>query len=95
MRRDGAQARGKFSEHLLAGRVTKFEVVFAYIGLRREVSCFFTITGLDAVLREVPLRIPLVRFREDGQEVQLTNSAEGWRHFEMKLLPYLLLATAR
>jgi len=92
-------ARNQFHEHLLAGRVTRFELVFAYVGLRRELSCFYTILESEATFREVPLRVPQVRFREDGQEVQLVESATDWnvmhRHFHFQFMPFLILGTAK
>ena len=92
-------ARNEFNEHLLAGRVTKFELVFAYLGLRREVSCLYTIVGIDATFREVPLRTPHVHFCEDGQEVDFVEGTPAWhamhRYFNFKFMPYLLLATAK
>ena len=92
-------ARNEFNEHLLAGRVTKFELVFAYLGLRREVSCLYLIVGIDATFREVPLRTPHVHFREDGQEVDFVKGTPAWRamhrYFNFKFMPYLLLATAK
>jgi hypothetical protein len=91
-------ARNEFHTHLLAGRVRRFELVFAYVGLRREVSCLYTILGCEVAFREVPLRTPHVRFREDGQEVQWVEHTLAWsamqRHFHMTLMPYLLLGTA-
>jgi hypothetical protein len=93
-------AQNRFNEHLLAGRVTRFELVFAYVGLRREVICFYTtIHEFGTAFREVPLRIPHVRFREDGQEVHLVEGALAWnamlRHFHIKFMPFLLFATAK
>ena len=88
-------ARNQFHEHLLAG----FELVFAYAGLRREVSCVYTILEGEVIFREVPLRAPHVRFREDGQEVQLVEGAAAWsimhRHFHLQFMPFLLLGTAK
>ena len=89
--------RNEFHEHLLAGRVTRFELVFAYAGLRREVSCVYTILESEVTFREVPLRAPHVRFRKGGQEVQLIEGASAWsvmhRHFHLQFLPFLLLGT--
>jgi hypothetical protein len=94
-------AQSEFNDHLLAGRVTKFELVFAYVGLRREVTCFYTILGFGAAFREIPLRNPHVQFREDGQEMHFVADAPGsvWsavhRHFHFKFMPYLLLAMTK
>jgi hypothetical protein len=87
----------EFSAHLLTGRVVKFELVFGYIGLRRYVSCYYTILEFDDIFREIPLHNPLVSFREDGQEVWLVNpaGAPAWQvmisRFRLKFMPYLLL----
>jgi hypothetical protein len=92
-------AQSQFNEHLLAGRVTKFELVYAYVGLHREVSCLYTICEFDVVFREAPLRIPRVHFRQDGEEVRLVKGADAWnamhRHFHFKFMPFLLMATAK
>jgi len=92
-------ARNEFSKLLLAGRVTTFELVYAYAGLRREVSCCYTILESEVAFREVPLRVPHVHFREDGQEVQLVEGAAAWsvmhRHFYLQFMPFLLLGTAK
>jgi hypothetical protein len=92
-------AQSQFSEHLLAGHVTGFEIVFAYAGLHREVSCCYTIREAGGlVLCEAPLRIPHVRFTEDGQEAHLVHGASAWqimhRHFHLRLMPFLLLGYA-
>jgi hypothetical protein len=92
-------AQNQFNEHLLAGRVTKFELVYAYVGLHREVSCLYTICGFGVVFREAPLRNPSMSFRKDGKEVRLIEGADAWsamhRHFHFKLMPFLLLATIK
>jgi hypothetical protein len=92
-------AQGVFDQHLVAGRVTRFELIFAYVGLRREVNCFYTILDFNTIFREVPLRIPHLHFREDGQEVHLVEGAPAWnailRDFHVKLLPFLLVATVK
>jgi hypothetical protein len=92
-------ALSEFHEHLLAGRVTRFELVFAYVGLRREVSCLYTILGCGVAFREAPLLTPLVHFREDGQEVQMIDAAPVWtamhRHFHLTFMPHLLVATVK
>lgn len=97
--RNSSNVRNEFNEHLLAGRVTTFEFVFAYTGLRREVSCLYTILGVDAAFRETPLQVPHVRFRDDGQEMHLVGEGvRAWREihcqFQLKFMPYLLQATA-
>jgi len=93
-------ARSEFNTHLLAGRVTRFELIFTYVGLRRAVSCLYTILGCGVVFREVPLHTPHVRFREDGREMHLLDheGLPAWnamhRHFHLALMPFLLVATA-
>ena len=92
-------ARNQFNEQLLAGRVTRFELIFAYVGLHREVSCLYTILGFGSAFREAPLQTPHVCFREDGREMHLVEGAPAWRamhrHFHLTFMPYLLLATAK
>lgn len=96
-------ARHGFSEHLLARRVTRFEVVFSYMGLRRRVSCLYTLQGYGAVFREVPLCRPHLHFSEDGREVHVQQgdsaSTAIWRlmqnQFHMQFLPSLLQASVR
>lgn len=92
-------AQGEFCTHLLADRVSRFELVFAYSGLCREVICVYTILGLNVLFRESPLRSPHVRFGEDRQEVQLVEGTSAWRamhnRFDLKLMPNLLLAEAK
>lgn len=91
--------QGQFNEHLMAGRVTRFELIFAYVGLHREVSCLYTIHGFGVVFREAPLRSPHLCFREDGKEVRLVEGVDAWstmyRHFDFKFMPFLLLATVK
>ena len=92
-------ARYQFNEQLLAGRVTRFELVFAYVGLHREVSCLYTLLGSDSSFREAPLQTPHVCFREDGREMLLVEGAPAWRaihrHFHLTFMPFLLLATPK
>jgi hypothetical protein len=89
----------QLNEHLLAGRVNKFELIFPFVGLRQEVSCLYTILDCGVVFREVPLQTPHVHFREDGREMLLVEGASAWnamhRYFHLTFMPYLLLATAR
>jgi hypothetical protein len=94
-----SSARYQFHTYLLGGRVTQFELVHAYVGLHREVSCLYTVLGCGVVFRESPLQTPLVHFREDGQELRSVDGALAWnsihRHFDLTFMPYLLLATAK
>jgi len=97
---DSARIRNDFSKLLVAGRVTRFELVFAYnAGLRREVTCCYTILESEVVFREMPLRAPHVRFCQDGKEVQLVEGAAAWSvmhcHFHLQFMPFLLLGTAK
>lgn len=93
-------ARNQFQKHLLMGRVNKFELVYAFVGLHREVSCLYTILGCEVAFREIPLRALLLRFREDGQEVQVAeDGTPAWtamhRHYHLTLMPFLLMGTAK
>lgn len=91
-------AQTQFNEHLLAGRVTKFELVHSYVGLHREVSCLYTICGFGVVFREAPLRTPHLHFYNDGKEVRLIEGADAWsamyRHFHFQFMPFLALGNS-
>jgi hypothetical protein len=92
-------AQNQFSEHLLTGHVTRFEIVFAYTGLHRQVSCLYTTHEFGVVFREAPLRLPHVCFCKDGHQVCLVDGADAWsamhRHFHFKFMPSLLVATVK
>jgi hypothetical protein len=99
-----SNGRNKFHEHLLAGRVVRFELVSAYVGLCRQVSCLYTILECEIALREAPLQVPHVRFREDGQVLEVLQlddheDASAWsvmhRHFHLQFIPFLLVGKTK
>ena len=96
-----SSALHQFSKLLLADRVSFFEIVFTYIGTFRRIKCVYTVVGSHDIFHESPLLAPHVYFSEDGQELRLfqLEGAAAWnamhRRFELKLMPSLLLATAK
>jgi hypothetical protein len=87
-----------FYEHLLAGRVTTFELVYTHVYLSKTVRCFYTVLGQDVVFQETPLRMPIVHFSADGTVLELADAA-AWSvirdTFQVIFLPCLLVATVK
>ena len=73
-------ARNEFQVHLLMDCINKFELVYAYVGLRREVSCLYTM---------LEVRWPSAKFRCGLLTCAFARMDEKCKLLRMAYLPGL------